>query len=313
MVDLSVRIPLRNGEMVFKNPIMPAAAGLGDLIEYKKYYDLGELGAMMPNSIMLETGWVNSADKLYGAEYGYITSLGNNALGIEEFCREYAPHLPWQRSPLIVDLKAEDMDMLVKVSEKAAAAREIAGIEINLNCPYSLPPTSTRQHWRDLEWVGEMVRRVREAAGDKLLIIKVPTAMADLEDLAAVSKENGADAFTSFGALPGTAIDIKRREFRCGTKGSGGYCGPALKPLALWNCQRVAVSGTDIPIFSAGGVACADDVIEHIMAGASMVQVGSANLTRPDFMMRLIEELQVRLEELGVKSLDEIRGTVRPK
>lgn len=313
MVDLSVRIPLKKGEMVFKNPIMPAAAGLGNLVEYKKYYDLGELGAMMPNSIMLETGWVNYADKLYGAEYGYITSLGNNALGIDEFCENYAPHLPWKRSPLIVDLKAEDMDMLVKLSQKAAAAESIAGIEINMNCPYSLASTSPKQYWRDYSWLSEMVRRVREAAGDKLLIIKVPTTMVDLEDVAAIAKENGADAFTSFGALPGAAIDIKRREFRCGNKGSGGYCGPGLKPLALWSCQRVAVSGVDIPIFSAGGVTCADDVIEHIMAGASMVQVGSANLTRPDFMMRLIEDLEKRLEELGVKNLDEIRGAAKPR
>ncbi|MCB7372790.1 hypothetical protein LI003_23135, partial [Bacteroides caccae] len=80
---------------------MHAAAGLGDLVEYQKYYDLSCLGAMMPNSIMGKTGYVNKARKLYGAEYGYITSLGSNALGIDEFVEKYAPHIPWQKSPLI--------------------------------------------------------------------------------------------------------------------------------------------------------------------------------------------------------------------
>lgn len=156
-----------------------------------------------------------------------------------------------------------------------------------------------------------MIRGVRGAAGEKLLIIKVPTTMVDVEDIAAIARECGADGFTSFGALTGCAIDVHSREFRCGNSGSGGYCGPGLKPLALWSCSRVH-KAVDIPIFSAGGVTNADDVIEHIMAGAWMVQVGSANLTRPDFMPRLIESLDRRLDELGIRSLDEIRGCVKP-
>lgn len=310
MADLSVRIPLRSGEMVFKNPIMPAAACLGNLVEYKRFYELGILGAMMPNSIMYETGFVNKARKLYGAEYGYITSLGNNSLGIDEFVKKYAPHVPWQESPLILDLKAEDMEGLVRLSERAASAKEVAGIEINLNCPYSVTPTSPKQFWRDLQWVADMVSRVRAVCGNKLLVIKTPTTIADLEEIAAVAKEHGADAFTTFGALVGTAVDIEKREFRCGNVGSGGYCGPGVKPIALWNCQRVHKS-VDIPIISAGGVTCADDVIEHIMAGAWLVQVGSANLTRPDFMKKLIEDLDARLNQLGVSNLEEIRGCAK--
>lgn len=311
MADLSVRIPLKKGEIIFKNPIMPAAAGLGNLTEYKRFYDLGVLGAMMPNSIMLETGSVNRARKLYGAEYGYITSLGSNSLGIDEFIKKYAPHTPWRETPLILDLKAENMEMLTELAGRAAAAEEVSGIEINMNCPYSLASTSPKQYWRDYGWLAEMVCRVRAACGDKLLIIKVPTTMVDLEDVAGIVKKNGADAFTSFGALVGAAINVEKREFYCGNMGSGGYCGPGIKPLALWSCQRVYKS-VDIPIFSAGGVTCADDVIEHIMAGAWMVQVGSANLTRPDFMKQLIEGLNERLEELGVKNLEEIRGCAKP-
>lgn len=312
MADLSVTIPLRQGELVFKNPIMPAAACLGNLVEYQKYYDLSVLGAMMPNSIMMETGHINQARKLYGAEYGYITSLGNNSLGIDQFVKEYAPYVPWQESPLILDLKAEDLEGLVRLAERAAAAKEIAGVEINLNCPYSLTPTSPKQFFRDGAWVAELVRRLREVCGNKLVVIKVPTTISDVEDLAAISKENGADAITTFGALVGTAVDVEQRKFRCGTVGSGGYCGPGVKPIALWNCQRVHKSGMGLPIISAGGVTCADDVIEHIMVGAWLVQVGSANLTRPDFMKKLIEDLDKRLDQLGVRNLEEIRGCATP-
>lgn len=311
MADLTVRIPVGKRELCFKNPIMPAAAGLGDLIEYGKYYDLSLLGALMPNSIMLESGSVSRARKLYGAEYGYITSLGSNSLGVMEYVKKIAVHLPWRESPLILNLKAEDLEGLVRLAGTASGCREVAGIEINMNCPYSMAATDPRQYWRDYGWLREMIRGVREAAGEKLLIIKVPTTMVDVEDIAAIVKECGADGFTSFGALTGCAIDVRTREFRCGNSGSGGYCGPGLKPLALWSCSRVH-KAVDIPIFSAGGVTNADDVIEHIMAGAWMVQVGSANLTRADFMPRLIESLDRRLDELGIRSLDEIRGCVKP-
>ncbi|MCI6886377.1 MAG: hypothetical protein MR868_03870 [Lachnospiraceae bacterium] len=108
---------------------MPAAAGLGNLAEYQKYYDLSCLGAMMPNSIMMENGYVNGARKLYGAEYGYITSLGSNSLGIHEFMQKYARHLPWETTPLIPDLKAESLDGLVELARAACEYKEIAGVE----------------------------------------------------------------------------------------------------------------------------------------------------------------------------------------
>ena len=161
MADLSVRIPVGKRELCFKNPIMPAAAGLGDLIEYGKYYDLSRLGALMPNSIMMESGSVSRARKLYGAEYGYITSLGSNSLGVMEYVKKIAVHLPWRESPLILNLKAEDLEGLVRLAGTAAGCREVAGIEINMNCPYSMAATDPRQYWRDYGWLREMIRGVR--------------------------------------------------------------------------------------------------------------------------------------------------------
>lgn len=131
--------------------------------------------------------------------------------------------------------------MLVKLTEKAAAAEEVAGVEINLNCPCQVSSTSPKQYWRDMGWVAEMTGRIRTDVGNKLLIIKSPTTICDLEEIGAVIKNHGADAFTTFGGL-----------------------------------------------------------------------VDSANLTHPDFMKKLIRDLNTRLDELRVKNLDEIRGCAKP-
>lgn len=311
-MDLTVKIPTSTGQLVFKNPLMPACAGMGDLIEYKRFYNLDLLGALMPNAIMLNTGSPTKTRKIYADSCGYITSLGNNSMGIDDFAKNIMPMLPWQTTPVIINLKAESKEGMVELAAKAAEIQGLAGLEVNLNCPYNAPSFALNQLWRSDAEVEDMTRKVKAVAKNKAVIIKVPTAECYIEGTICAAQAGGADAFTSFGALNGCAIDIETRTFQCGVVGSGGYCGPGLKPMGLRYCCR-ARSASSLPIISAGGISCAKEVLEHIMAGAWLVQVGSANLTCPDFMPKLLVELVQLMEEMGINSFDEIRGCVKVK
>ncbi|HJA66364.1 MAG TPA: nitronate monooxygenase [Candidatus Mediterraneibacter cottocaccae] len=305
-MNLNVTIPSSVGEIPLKNPLMPAAATLGNLIEHARYFDLNELGAMLPNSMFIDSGSPTTAKKICKTNNGFISALSKNNMSIFEFKEEIIPYLPWKTTPLIIDMKATDMYQMEKLAAAINDIKEIKGIEINLNCPYG-PGTP---YWQNSEQLKDLVRRVRNAAPDKWLIAKVPGGDIPVEQISTDCQAGGADAVTSYSSLNGSVIDIYTRKYRCGGGGSGGFSGPAFKPVGLLMCRR-AVAAVDIPVIGIGGISCAEDVIEYIMAGAYAVQVGSANLSRPDFMPRLIKDLENLMQKLGINSFEEIRGTAQ--
>lgn len=138
----------------------------------------------------------------------------------------------------------------------------------------------------------------------------MPGGDIPVEEISVACQEGGADAITSYSSLNGSCIDIQTGTYRCGGGGSGGFSGPAFKPVGILMCRRAAAA-VDIPVIGIGGISCAEDVIEYIMAGAYAVQVGSANLSRPDFMHRLLKDLEVLAGQMGISSFEEIRGTAR--
>ena len=305
-MNMKVTIPSSIGNIELKNPLMPAAATLGNLIEHARYFDLNELGAMLPNSMFIDSGTPTTAKKICKTDHGFISALSKNNMSIFEFQKDIVPHLPWQTTPLIIDMKAIDKFQMEKLAAAIQSMDEITGIEINLNCPYG-PGTP---YWKNPEELKDLTARVRAAAPDKWLIAKVPGGDIPVEEIAAACEAGGADAITSYSSLNGAEIDIYTGTYRCGGGGSGGFSGPAFKPVGLLMCRR-AVSAVSIPVIGIGGISRAEDVIEYIMAGAYAVQVGSANLSRPDFMHQLLGELKALMEKMGIESFDQIRGIAR--
>lgn len=300
-MDLSVRIPTANGPFVLKNPLMPAAATLGNNIEYRDWIDLNRLGALIPNSLAITTGAPSLKQKFITTEYGLFGSFGRNNMSAEEYGRDVLPHLPWKTTPVIINTKAGDMDEMAELAAILGAMEGVAAIEVNLNCPYA-GTSPTGPYWKTPPKLVEMLRKVRAAAPKKVIIAKVPTGTSPVDEITKYCAEGGADIVVSFNGTNGAAVDIYSRRFK-----SGGGGGPGFKPFGLSACRRCA-KAADIPIIGAGGIACAEDVLEYIMAGAWAVQVGSVNFTRPDFMVRLLEDLEALMEKLGIESLEEIRG-----
>lgn len=303
-MNLNVTIPSSIGDIHLKNPIMPAAATLGNLIEHSKYFDLNELGAMLPNSMFIDSGAPTTAKKICMTNNGFISALSKNNMSIYEFEQEIIPHLPHESTPLIIDMKAVDKYQMEELAKAISQMDSIMGIEINLNCPYGpgIP------YWKDQKELKDLVCRIRAAAPNKWLIAKVPGGDIPVEEISITCADSGADAITSYSSLNGTCIDIHSRTYCCGGGGSGGFSGPAFKPVGLLMCRRAAAA-VDIPVIGIGGISCAEDVIEYIMAGAYAVQVGSANLSRPDFIHHLLKDLVRLTDAMGLSSIDEIRGS----
>lgn len=281
---------------------MPAPGGFGNVIEFAGAMDLTRLGALIPNSLMIADGQPSPRDKFRHTECGYLSAFGPNNISLARFIDEVLPALPEGIPPVIVDLKARSIREMAEVVRMAADAPGIGGIEVNLNCPYG---TGEPLYSQDESQLAALLREARRAAGGKLLIAKAPGGFFPMAPMARVLEGEGADLFVSFNAIDGLSIDIRTRRAQ-----GGGYFGPGIKPFALSRC-REAVRAFQIPVIGAGGITRAEDVIEYILAGAFAVQVGSANLTRPDAMANMLDELPVLMESLGIDSLDAIRGAAQ--
>lgn len=289
---------------------MPAAATFGNIIEYKSYGDLNQLGALIPNSIFVDTGSPTLSKKTCRTSYGFLSALSRNNIGIQEFEEMILPKLPSGETPVIINMKATDKYEMEELAAYINTIPDITGIEINLNCPYG---TGETPYWKQGEaQLHDLISRVRRAAPGKLLIAKAPGNCLDVADIAKICETSGADAFTSFCNMNGMSLNIRTRKFRCGANGGGGFSGPGLKPLCLSFCYK-ACKAVDIPVIGIGGITCAEDVLEYIMCGAAAVQVGSANLSRPDLMYHIIEDLEILMKKLGIESLEEIRGCGVPE
>lgn len=303
---LQVALNSSNGtQIVLKNPIMSAAGTFGHGIEFSEALDLRRLGAIVTNSFAITEGSPSPAKRFYRAEYGLISSFGANNMPYQRFLKEILPRLPHEETPVIMNLKAFDINEMAEFVSILSNVEELAAIEVNLNCPYG--NMAVPSYWKRPETLESLLQTVRHAAGKKPLWIKAPTAEYPFAEVVRAAARCGADAFVSYNALGGCAIDVATRKYRSGTFGGGGYSGPGLKPYAV-SCTRACASAGGIPIIGAGGIVSADDVLEHIMAGAHAVQVGSANLMRPDIMVRLIDALEARMDELNIADLREIRG-----
>ena len=296
---MHVTCNVKGREIRLKNPLMTAPGSFGNILEYKDFVDLEKLGALIPNSMLKEDGSPNGINKFLMVPHGYLSSFGPNNMGVATFIREVLPLLPEGSAPVIIDIKARSIEEMAESVALAAKEEKIMAVEINLNCPYASPQP---HYYQNPEMFKKLILEARKAAGEKLLIAKAPGGTYPMAPMAQVLEDGGVDMFVPFNCVDGCAVDIRTRKVQ-----GGGYFGPGIKPLAL-SRLREAASVFHIPVIGAGGITCAEDVMEYIMLGAFAVQVGSANLTRPDFMMGLLKDLERLTEELGIKSLDEIRG-----
>lgn len=303
MVDLKVTL----SGITLDNPVIPASGTFGYGREFAELYDINLLGSISFKGTTEQPRLGNPLPRIAECPCGLINSVGLQNPGIEAVCAEELPNLAKiYTKPVIANISGFSVDEYMTCAKAMDKQAQVGIIEVNVSCPnvhnggmaYGVFPESA----------AEVTRAVKEVTS-KPVYIKLSPNVTDIVSIAKACEEAGADGISLINTLLGMRIDIARRKPVIANK-MGGFSGPAVFPVAVRMVYQVA-NAVDIPVIGMGGVSSARDVIEMMMAGASAVQVGAANLVNPYACKEIIEELPALCEELGIEKLSEIIGCVK--
>lgn len=304
MPNTTVILPAKGADMVLRNPVLTASGTFGYGIEFMPYGNLADLGGIVVKGISLQPRQGNPMPRIAETPAGMLNAIGLQNCGLEAFLTEKLPRIPWRNVPVIANLYATSLEEYAELARALAVEEGIAALEVNISCPNV--KAGGVLFGQDPALAGSVTKTVAQNAGTKPVIVKLSPNVTDIAAIAKACEAGGADILSCINTLQGMAVDVRTRKPRL-ANGIGGLSGPAVKPVALrcvWQVSR-AVS---IPVIGLGGVSTAEDVLEFILAGAHAVQIGTATFSRPDTAFRVAAELPGMMAELGIESLDELRG-----
>ncbi|MDI6868622.1 MAG: dihydroorotate dehydrogenase [Coprothermobacterota bacterium] len=291
------------GKLILPNPVMVASGTYGWGEEAVSLLDLDQLGAFVTKTVTLKPRLGNPPPRIWETPAGLLNSIGLQNEGLKVFLKKALPIFERFRVPLIVSIAGESVEEYLALAEALGDEHRVNALEINVSCPNvkegMLFGTSPRL-------TAELVRTLRRATS-KTLIVKLTPNTGEIKEVAQAAENEGADALSLVNTFLGMAIDLRTRRSRLSTL-FGGLSGPAIKPLALRYVFEVYRT-VKVPIIGMGGITSGEDALEFIIAGASAIAVGSASFRRPNAPLQVLRELTSLFEELGVKSLKEIKGS----
>ena len=303
MPVLSVKI----GRMTLKNPVMPASGTFGYGEEYSKLIDLNKLGAIVTKCVRLKPTLGNPPPRLAETPCGLIASVGLQSIGVEAFIKEKMPFLRRFNTRIIANIGGETVEEYVEIAERLNGVKGLDGLEVNVSCPNI--KRGGIAFGVDPETVYKVVSQVRKAAKNLTLIVKLTPNVTNIVEIAEACEQAGAEALTLINSPLGMAVDIEKRKPKLSTV-LGGLCGPAIKPIGL-RCVWQVAQRVRIPIIGVGGIFTATDALEYIIAGATAVQVGTANFVKPRVMLEIIEGIEKYLEEHEIDNINKLIGSLQ--
>lgn len=288
----------------FKNPVVPASGTFGFGLEMARNFDLNILGGISLKGTTLEARYGNECPRIAECPGGLINSVGLQNPGIDALVVEKLPSLrKIYKGVVIANISGFSIDEYVQCCAKAAAAPETDIIEVNVSCPNV--HGGGMAFGMSAKAAAQVTKAVKAVCGSKPVCIKLSPNVTDIVEIAQACEEAGADGLTLINTVLGMRIDIVRRK-PIVAAGYGGYSGPGILPLALRMAHQVS-GACHIPVMGCGGVSSARDVIEMMMAGASVVQIGAENLRNPMACKDIVEQLPGLMAELGLENLNGIR------
>jgi len=301
--DIDLRVQL--GRLSLPNPILVASGTFGYAREMERVVDLSRLGGILPKTITAEPRMGNTPWRTVETSAGLLNSIGLDNDGIDSFIDHHLPYLATTGSPVIVSIAGRNIEQYVSLAQQLDQAEGVAALELNISCPNV---SGGVDYGTDPELCGQLVAQVR-ASCQLPILAKLTPNVTDIRVMATAAADNGADALCLINTLLGMAVDWRRRRPLLGNV-VGGLSGPAIKPVAL-RCIHQVAQVTDVPLVGIGGIGCLDDVMEFLVAGASAVQIGTANYYDPTLTMRLLDELPVAFQDAGATSIGELSGTLQ--
>ena len=306
-MELSIQLaPKHKPGLLLANPVITASGTFGYGMEYSQLFDIQRLGAIVCKGTTLNPREGNPQPRLAETPCGLLNSIGFQNIGVRALIKEKAPIWANWRVPVIVNIAGDTIDDYAKVAGELDGVAGISAIEVNISCP-NIKAGGVAFGTNPKSAAG--VTAAVKSATSLPILVKLTPNTDDITKIAMAVAEAGADAVTVINTLRGMTIDIAKRKPFLGNI-AGGLSGPAIKPVALYMVYQVA-RAVDVPVVGCGGITTASDALEFIMAGASAVQVGTANLTSPRSALDVLERIEQFMEKEGIKSLSELVGIAR--
>lgn len=302
MVQLSTKI----GSLELKNPVMTASGTFGYGTEYADFMDISRLGAIIVKGTTLNPRQGNPYPRMAETPSGMLNAVGLQNKGVDYFVDHIYPEVQKIGTAIIVNVSGSCIDDYVQTASIINTLDDIPAIELNISCPnvkqggmaFGVNPESAAQ----------VVSAVRKAY-DKTLIVKLSPNVTDITEIARAVEGAGADSVSLINTMLGMAIDAEKRRPILSTV-TGGMSGPAVKPVALRMVWQTA-KAVKIPVIGLGGICSATDAIEFLLAGASAIQIGTANFIDPSISEKVVDGIADYLERHGFSSVQEIIGALQ--
>lgn len=302
MAQLNVKV----GGLDLKNPVMTASGTFGYGIEFADFIDLNQLGGFIVKGTTLHAREGNDYPRMAETPSGMLNCVGLQNKGVDYFCDHIYPQLKDIQSNVLVNVSGSSPEDYAECAARINELDHIPGIELNISCPNV--KDGGMAFGVTCEGAASVVRAVRKRY-DKTLIVKLSPNVTDIASIAQAVEAEGADSVSLINTLMGMSIDIERRQSRLSI-GTGGLSGPCVKPVALRMVWQVA-RAVNIPVVGLGGIMNATDAIEFLMAGATAIEIGTANFIDPTTTIRVINGINEWLDNHGVKDIHEIIGCMK--
>lgn len=301
MADLSVKI----GGLNLKNPVMTASGTFGYGLEFADFVNLEEIGGIIVKGTTLHPREGNPYPRMYETASGMLNCVGLQNKGVDYFCSHIYPQIKDIRTNMIVNVSGSCPEDYAECAARIDELEHIPAIELNISCPnvkqggmaFGVTP----------EGAASVVKAVREAY-HKTLIVKLSPNVTSVADIARSVVDAGADALSLINTLMGMAIDIEKKRPVLSIN-TGGLSGPAVKPVALRMVWQGA-QAVNVPVIGLGGIMNARDAIEFLLAGASAIQIGTANFIDPAVTVKVAKGINDYLDSHGYSSVSEIIGAL---
>jgi len=302
MADLKINI----AGLEFKNPVTTASGCFGYGEEFRDFYNPGLLGGIFVKAVTGTNREGNKYPRMAETPSGMLNSVGLQNKGVDHFCAEIYPRIKEFNTRLIVNVAGSTVDEYVTVAEKINELEHIPAIELNISCPNvklggmafgTVPSTAT-----------EVTRAVRNVY-KKVLMVKLSPNVTSITDMARAAVDGGADVLTLINTILGMSIDPETQRPVLSTL-TGGLSGPAIKPIALRMVWQV-FKAVKVPVVGLGGIMNASDAIEFMLAGSSVIQVGTANFIDPMVAPKIIEGINEYLDRHNIGSARDIIGALK--
>lgn len=301
MVNLNVNL----GRLQLANPVLTASGTFGYGREFSDFIDLNELGGFIVKGTTLEPREGNPYPRMAETPSGMLNAVGLQNKGVDYFIESIYPQISDCKSQVIVNVSGAKIEDYVAVCEKLAPLDKIEAIEVNISCPNV--KQGGMAYGTTTDGAAEVTAATRKA-WPRHLMVKLSPNVTSITDIAKAVEGEGADSVSLINTMLGMAIDVERRRPMLSTV-TGGLSGPAVRPVAVRMVWQVA-KAVGIPVVGLGGIMTGRDALEFIMAGATAVEVGTANFINPSVTVRIINEIRDYCERHNISDINELRGII---